>query len=179
VDAIVIGGGAAGLAAAAMLKRRGLEPVVLERGPEVGWSWYGRYDRLHLHTVRWLSGLPGHRIPRRYGRWPSRERVCEYLRDYAERHGLDVRCGIEAERVERTADGWRVETTAGPLEAARVVVATGYNAQPVVPDWPGKDAFPGTLIHSSIYRNAEPFRGQEVLVVGAGNSAAEIAVDLA
>ena len=74
----MIGGGAAGLAAAAMLSRRGLEPTVLERGPEVGWSWHGRYDRLQLHTVRWLSGLPGHPIPRRYGRWPSRERVCDY-----------------------------------------------------------------------------------------------------
>jgi putative flavoprotein involved in K+ transport len=179
MDAIVIGGGAAGLAAAAMLKRRGLEPVVLERGPEVGWSWHGRYDRLHLHTVRWLSGLPGHRIPRRYGRWPSRERVCDYLREYAERHALDVRCGVEAQRVERADEAWRVETTAGPVEAARVVVATGYNGRPLVPGWPGKDDFPGTLIHSSAYRNSEPFRGQDVLVVGAGNSAAEIAVDLA
>jgi putative flavoprotein involved in K+ transport len=179
VDAIVIGGGAGGLAVAAMLKRRGLEPVVLERGPEVGWSWHERYDRLQLHTVRWLSGLPGHRIPRRYGKWPSREGVCEYLRDYAERHELEVRCGVEALRVDRADGGWRVETTAGPLEAQHVVVATGYNGRPILPDWPGKDEFPGTLIHSSAYRNAEPFQGQDVLVVGAGNSAAEIAVDLA
>jgi putative flavoprotein involved in K+ transport len=179
VDTIVIGGGGAGLASAAMLERRGLEPVVIERGPEVGWSWRGRYDRLHLHTVRWLSGLPGHRIPRRYGKWPSRERVCDYLREYADRNGLDVRCGVEAQRIEQTEGGWRVETSAGPLEAPRVVVATGYNARPLLPDWPGSSDFPGTLIHSSEYRNPEPFRGQDVIVVGAGNSAAEIAVDLA
>jgi putative flavoprotein involved in K+ transport len=179
VDAIVIGGGAGGLAAAAMLKRRGLEPVVLERGPEVGWSWHERYDRLHLHTVRWLSGLPGGRIPRSYGKWPSREGVCDYLRGYAELHALEVRRGVEGRRVDRTDGRWRVETTTGPLEAAHVVVATGYNGRPVMPDWPGKDDFPGTLIHSSAYRNATPFRGRDVLVVGAGNSAAEIAVDLA
>jgi putative flavoprotein involved in K+ transport len=179
VDAIVIGGGAAGLASAAMLKRRGLQPIVLERGPEVGASWRHRYDRLQLHTVRWLSGLPGHRIPRRYGKWPSRERVCDYLRDYSERHGLDVRCGVEAQRVERAGGGWLVETSAGPLEAAHVVVATGYNARPLLPDWPGAESFTGTLIHSSDYRNPGPFQGRDVLVVGAGNSAAEIAVDLA
>lgn len=179
MDAIVIGGGAGGLAAAAMLKRRGLEPVVLERGQDVGWSWHERYDRLQLHTVRWLSGLPGRRIPRRYGKWPSRERVCDYLREYADEHRLEVRCGVEAQRVERDDCDWRVDTTAGPLAAPRVVVATGYNARPVVPDWPGRDDFPGTFVHSSVYRNPEPFRGQDVLVVGAGNSAAEIAVDLA
>src|SRR5215211_4139164 len=179
MDAIVIGGGAGGLASAAMLKQRGFELVVLERGPEVGWSWRGRYDRLQLHTVRWLSGLPGHRIPRRYGKWPSRERVCDYLSDYADRHALDVRCDVEAQRIERAGDGWRVETTAGPFEAPHVVVATGYNARPLLPDWPGSAAFPGALIHSSAYRNPEPFRGLDVLVVGAGNSAAEIALDLA
>ena len=179
MDAIVIGGGAAGLASAAMLKRRGLEPLVIERGSDVGASWRERYDRLHLHTVRWLSGLPGHRIPRRYGKWPSRERVCDYLRDYADRQGLDVRCGVEAERVESAEGGWRVQTSTGPLEAPHVVVATGYNARPLLPDWPGSDEFPGVLVHSSDYRNSEPFRGRDVLVVGAGNSAAEIAVDLA
>jgi putative flavoprotein involved in K+ transport len=179
VDTIVIGGGAAGLASAAMLKRRGLAPVVIERGPEVGWSWRARYDCLHLHTVRWLSGLPGHPIPRRYGKWPSRERVCDYLREYADRHGLDVRCGVEARRVEHADGGWRLETSEGPMQAARVVVATGYNARPLLPVWPGADEFPGGLIHSSEYRNPQPFRGQKVLVVGAGNSAAEIAVDLA
>ena len=175
----MIGGGAAGLASAAMLKRRGLDPVVIERGPEVGWSWRGRYDRLHLHTVRWLSGLPGHGIPRSYGRWVPRDRVCDYLGEYADRNGLEVRYGVEAQRVEQTDGGWRVETSTSPLEALHVVVATGYNARPLLPGWPGATDFPGTLIHSSEYRNPEPFRDQDVLVVGAGNSAAEIAVDLA
>ena len=173
---IVVGGGPAGLAVAAMLARNGTRALVLERGPEVGARWRTRYDRLQLHTVRWLSGLPGHPIPRRYGKWPSRDRVCDYLRDYATHHGLDVRCGVEVRRID---PGWRLDSSDGPLEADRVVVATGYNAQPVVPEWPGREAFPGTFLHSSEYRNSEPFRGQDVLVVGAGNSAAEIAVDLA
>ena len=80
----VVGGGAAGLACAAMLRRAGAEVVVLERD-DVGAAWQARYDCLHLHTVRWLSGLPGYGIPRSYGKWPSRDHVVEYLRAYAAR----------------------------------------------------------------------------------------------
>jgi putative flavoprotein involved in K+ transport len=151
--------------------------VVLERG-EVAAAWRGRYDRLQLHTVRWLSGLPGYRIPRSFGKWPSRDRVIEYLRAYADRNALDVRTGIEVERIDRADDaGWALETSDGPFRAERVVVAAGNNNLAVVPDWPG--SFAGRLVHSSEYRNAEPYRGRRVLVVGGGNSGAEIAVDLA
>jgi putative flavoprotein involved in K+ transport len=173
---IVIGGGASGLASAAMLGRVGERAVVLERG-EIGEVWAERYDRLHLHTVRWLSGLPGYRIPRGFGKWPSRERVSEYLRRYAEHHRLDVRTGTEVERVDRDGERWAVTTSEGALEAERVVVATGHSNVPFLPDWPG--GFAGDLVHSSQYRNPSAYRGRRVLVVGSGNSGAEIAVDLA
>ena len=172
----VIGAGASGLATAAMLKRAGVHAVVLERG-EVGAVWTARYDRLHLHTVRWLSGLPGYRIPRAFGKWPARERVAEYLQRYAAHHDLDVRTGIDVERVDRDADGWVVRTSSGPMAADRVVVATGQSNVPFVPDWPGQ--FAGKIVHSADYRNSSAYRGRRVLVVGSGNSGAEIAVDLA
>jgi putative flavoprotein involved in K+ transport len=172
----VIGGGPAGLAAAAMLGRAGERAVVLERG-EIGEVWAARYDRLHLHTVRWLSGLPGYRIPRAFGKWPSRDRVAEYLQRYAAFHRLDVRAGTEVERVDREGDGWVLRTSSGPIAAQRVVVATGQSSVPFVPDWPG--AFAGEIVHSADYRNPAPFSGRRVLVVGSGNSGAEIAVDLA
>jgi putative flavoprotein involved in K+ transport len=172
----VIGAGPAGLAAAAMLERAGVRAVVLERG-EVGEVWATRYDRLHLHTVRWLSGLPGYRIPRAFGKWPAREHVAEYLRRYAAHHKLDVRTAVDVERVEQDADGWVVSTSSGPLAAERVVVATGQSNVPFVPDWPG--AFAGEIIHSADYRNPSSYHGRRVLVVGSGNSGAEIAVDLA
>jgi putative flavoprotein involved in K+ transport len=172
----VIGAGPAGLAAAAMLQRAGERVVVLERG-EVGAAWTTRYDRLHLHTVRWLSCLPGYRMPRSLGKWPSREGVVEYLREYAQRHGLEVRSGVEVEAVERSDGGWTLRTTAGAVGAERVVVATGYSNVPFMPDWPG--TFSGEIVHSADYRNPEPYRGRRVLVVGAGNSGAEIAVDIA
>jgi putative flavoprotein involved in K+ transport len=179
-DVIVLGAGAAGLAVAAQLKARGVHAVVLERGPGVATSWRGRYDRLHLHTIRRLSGLPGFPIPREYGRWISRDDLVRYLEAYAERFGLDVRTGTTVQRVKSAADRWSVRLDDGSEQSAQtVVVATGYLHTPMVPPWPGRETWTGTLTHSADYRNAEPYRGQDVLVVGPGNSGAEIATDLA
>jgi putative flavoprotein involved in K+ transport len=172
----VVGAGPAGLAAAAMLQQVGEDVVVLERG-EVGEAWTTRYDRLHLHTVRWLSCLPGYRIPRSYGKWPARDGVIEYLRAYARRNRLEVRVGIEVERLDRTDGGWALATSADTIDAERVVVATGNSNVPFLPDWAG--AFAGQIVHSADYRIPSPYAGKRVLVVGAGNSGAEIAVDVA
>ena len=175
---VVVGAGAAGLAVAALLQREGIRPVVLEAGDEPGTAWRARYERLRLHTPRLLSGLPGYRIPRRYGRWVGRDDLARYLQDYAARHALDVRVRTPALRIDRGAPGWTVQTPGGPMRAAHVVLATGYCNLPHVPDWPGLHSFRGELVHSSHYQNAEPFRGRDVLCVGSGNSGAEIAVDL-
>jgi putative flavoprotein involved in K+ transport len=179
-EIVIVGAGSAGLATAALLKERGLSPVVLEAGPEPGAAWRDRYDRLRLHTPRLLSGLPGLRIPRRYGRWVARDDLIAYLHAYVDAHALDVRTGTTVERIDPGEDGsWLLRTPGGTIAAGSVVVATGYNGAPFVPEWPGRDAFPGELLHSSQYRNPEPFRNRDVLVVGAGNSGAEIAHDVA
>jgi len=179
VPAVVIGAGPGGLAAAAELKRAGVAAIVLDKADRVGSSWAGHYDRLHLHTSRGLSGLPGYRIPRRYGRWVARDDVLRYLADYAARHALDVRLGVTAEAVERAEDGWRVVTDRGTVATDTVVVATGYNHTAKLPDLPGLDDYIGTVIHSSAYRNPLELGAREVLVIGPGNSGAEIAADLA
>jgi putative flavoprotein involved in K+ transport len=108
-----------------------------------------------------------------------RDGVVAYLEDYARHHDLDVRLDTEVRRIERDGgEGWRVDTSAGSFEAPYVVVASGFNNSPRLPDWPGKDGFAGELLHSKSYRSAEVYRGRDVLVVGTGNTGAEIAVDL-
>jgi putative flavoprotein involved in K+ transport len=177
--AVIVGGGAAGLAAAAMLGRTGVRAVVLEAGTEPGAAWRNRYDRLHLHTSRGLSSLPGYRIPRRYERWLSRDSVLGYLHEYTQRHALDIRTNTQAERLDRGEDEWIVRTRDGTHRAQHAVLATGYSNMAVLPDWPGRNTYRRELVHASTYRNAAPYRGRDVLVVGAGNTGAEIATDLA
>ncbi len=178
-EAIVIGGGFAGLATARELRRRGLTTIVLERTATVGSSWRTRPDNLRLNTWRLASRLPGRVMPRRTGPWPHRQEVIAYLERYVKTERIQVRYGVEAIRVEREGSRWRVITSCGELEAAVVVVATGHDREPVLPKWPGIDGYLGELIHSSAYRSALRYRKRDVLVVGVGNSGAEVATDLA
>jgi len=179
---IVVGGGAAGLSAAAALSRRGIDVVVLEHDRELGGTWARRYERLHLHTVRQFSGLSHFPIPRCYPAYLSRDDVVEYLREYARHFRLRVVTGATVQRIrprDAASGRWTVETVDGDAWHARVVViATGQYRQPIVPPWPGRESFGGRTAHSSEYTNATPYAGQRVLVVGAGNSGAEIATDL-
>ncbi|WP_326618245.1 NAD(P)/FAD-dependent oxidoreductase [Streptomyces anulatus] len=179
----VIGGGPGGLAVAASLRARGVRAVVLEKSDRVGASWRGHYDRLHLHTTRRWSALPGLRMPRRFGRWVGRDDVVRYLEKYTEHHGLEVVTGVEVTRIDRAPDGsgdWQLTATGGRVLRGRaVVVATGFNHTPRIPDWPGRDTFTGELLHAARYRAPAPYADRDVLVVGIGNTGAEIAADLA
>jgi len=175
-DAVVIGAGPAGLAAAAELEKVGYTVIVIDAADSVGSSWSHHYDRLHLHTARTMSSLPGHVMPRRYGRWVSRDDFREYLAEYAA--SFDVRLGVTAVSISRR-DTWIIETSTGPLKADVVVVATGYNHTAKIPDWPGLWEYTGRVVHSSEYRNPAALDAKHVLVVGPGNSGAEIAADLA
>ncbi|MFJ6697244.1 flavin-containing monooxygenase [Streptomyces sp. NPDC091272] len=178
----VIGAGPGGLAAAAALRARGVRAVVLEKSDRVGASWRAHYDRLHLHTTRRLSGLPGLRMPRSFGRWVSRDNVVRYLEKYVEFHELEIVTGVEVSRVDPADDGtgWVLRASGGrELTGSAVVVATGHNHTPRLPDWPDSDAYKGELLHACDYRNPDAYAGKDVLVVGVGNTGAEIAADLA
>jgi cation diffusion facilitator CzcD-associated flavoprotein CzcO len=175
---LVIGAGPAGLAVAASLRKREISVVVLERGPAAGWSWRSRYDRLLLNSSRFLSRMPGLRYPRD-GHFPSRDEVVAYLERYAEHHGLAVMTGTEAARVDRDNGVWHLHTDRGAMRSRFVVVATGPDKVPFIPPWPGRDGFDGMVMHAGSYRNALPFQGVDALVVGGGDSAGDIAVDLA
>jgi putative flavoprotein involved in K+ transport len=177
---VVVGAGAAGLATAAALREGGRDVTVFERADRVGASWAGRYDSLHLHTVRWLSGLPGVPIPRPYGKWVARDDLLQYLATYARKRSLRPELGTTVSRIDPDGDGggWLVRTDRGDRTASRVVVATGYSHTPRRPTWPGVETFTGDLRHSADYREPSAYAGKRVLVVGAGNSATEIALDL-
>ncbi len=179
---IVVGGGASGLSAAAALAQRGIDAVVLEQDSGIGGSWARRYDRLRLHTIRGLSGLAHFPIPDRYPTYLSRDDVVAYLNEYARHFRLRIVNGNAVQRIRRegpSSASWLVETPAGDWRGRVVIVATGQYRKPFTPAWPGRELYGGRLTHSAEYSNALPYKGQRVLVVGAGNSGAEIAADLA
>jgi putative flavoprotein involved in K+ transport len=176
----IIGAGPGGLATAAALHERGVSTVVLEKSPSVAASWRAHYDRLRLHTTRRWSSLPGLEIPRSYGRWVARDDYVRYLESYAEHHGIEVATGVEVDSVGRDGADWVLHANGGRrLTTPVAVVATGYNHTAHLPSWPGRESYRGELLHASRYRNAKPYAGKDVLVVGVGNTGAEIAADLA
>lgn len=177
-NTVIVGAGAAGLAVGACLKHAGVPFVILEEASEVGSVWRNHYDRLHLHTDKGHSALPYLAFRKDYPRYPSRDQVVRYLEQYADRFGLAPAFG---ERVVSSAQRngvWETAAATAVYRSDNVVFCTGYARQPVVPSWPGFDSFPGTVLHSSQYRNGGPFAGRRALVVGFGNSGGEIAIDL-
>jgi putative flavoprotein involved in K+ transport len=180
LDALVVGGGQAGLAAGYHFRRAGLSFEILEAAEEPGGSWPGYYESLTLFSPSRYSALPGMPFPGPPDRYPTRDEVVGYLRRYAEAFGLPVSTGERVLRAERAGAGFRVLTAGGGEYRARTLIAaTGSFAKPHRPRFPGQEAFRGRILHVAEYRNPAPFRGKRVVVVGAGNSAVQIAYELA
>lgn len=179
VDVVVVGGGPAGLAASQQLRRHGVPHHVLERGDTVGYTWANLYDSLTLHTGKHMSSLPGMPFPRSAPLFVPRGEFLDYLRRYAARFELAIETGCEVQRITRTDGTWTVSTNRGVLAADRLVVATGIVANPKAPHFPGQQRFAGRLAHSVAYRRPERYVGRRVLVVGVGNSGAEIGSEIA
>jgi putative flavoprotein involved in K+ transport len=176
---LIIGAGVAGLAAAARLGKLGVRTLVLESGDGVAYVWRLRYDRMRMNTCRWNIRLWFGRFPQGTPAFPTRDQFVRYMESYVARHDLNVRYGVKVDRIDQVAGGWQLATATGELTARQVIVATGHDRIPRLPDWAGRDRFPGRLIHSVQYRNPREFRGADVLVVGSGCSGADIAADLA
>jgi cation diffusion facilitator CzcD-associated flavoprotein CzcO len=179
LDAIIVGAGPAGLACAVTMRAAGLEVTVLEKADSVGAVWRRHYDRLHLHTDRNRSGLPGLAMPKTYPTYPSREQMVEYLESYAARFDIKPVFHATVSRIQRDGPQWRADANGSTITAPMVVVATGIADAPCRPSWPGFELYRGAVVHSSEYRNPAAYRGKRVLVVGFGNSGGEIALDLA
>jgi cation diffusion facilitator CzcD-associated flavoprotein CzcO len=179
-DVLVVGAGPAGLAVSACLIRQGVGLTVIEKADSVASSWQAHYRRLHLHTVSGYSSLPFMPFPVDYPRYVAREQVVRYLESYARQFSIEPQFGQEAIAIQRRGDCWETTCAGGRRYGSRfVVVATGANNQPNMPAFPGQEQYRGRLEHSRGYADARPFANERVLVVGMGNTGAEIALDLA
>ena len=173
-DVVIVGAGPAGLAVGRELRRRGVEPLLLERHG-VGHTWGSAYDHLRLHTRRGAAALPGMPFPPGTSTFPRRDEVHAYLHAYAARFALDVRKGVDVRSAAPVAGRWALDTGAGPWRTRVLVWAAGIWAAPVVPDLPGRERFAGEALHVRDYRGPEAFRGRRLLVIGAGNSGKDVA----
>jgi len=180
VENLIIGAGPAGLAVAGRFRKNGIPFEIVERSDKFAVAWHNHYDRLCLHTVKELSHLPHLPFPDDYPRYVSREQFAEYCADYAEHFAIQPHFEQEVTAVRRQGTQWLVETKPGmTFLADHVIVATGVNRVPFWPTWPGQEEFAGTIEHSRAYKNPKPYYGKKVLVVGMGNTGAEVALDMA
>jgi putative flavoprotein involved in K+ transport len=178
-DVVVIGGGQAGLTVGYHLARRGLRFVILDAEPRIGDVWRRRWDSLRLFTPAAYDGLDGLAFPAPAASFPTKDEMADYLEVYASRFALPVRSGTVVDSLQRYDGGYTVRAGTSWFEADQVVVATGSYRTPMTPSFASALAPGITQLHSSAYRNPGQLRDGSVLVVGAGNSGAEIALELA
>lgn len=175
---LIIGAGAAGLASAACLQSEGIDFIILEKNSQVANAWRNHYERLHLHTSKSWSSLPFKTFGSAVPKYPSRRHVVEYLDNYAAEMNIHPVFNAEVFSAKRERNKWNIETSQGAYQSRYVIMATGMNAKPKMPEFEGMNSFPGTVIHSSQYKNGADFTGKNVLIVGFGNSGCEQAICL-
>lgn len=176
---LIIGAGPAGLAAAAHLRRANTDFILLEQSAQIAHRWQNHYERLKLHTVKRYSELPFVPFPADYPKYVSRRDLVRYYEKYAEKFDLRPVFNAEVSSVRKETNRWHAQTADGRIfYADNVVICTGFNRIPVVPQWPGQEQFRGEILHSRDYRSGKNYAGKEMLTIGMGNTGAEIALDL-
>jgi cation diffusion facilitator CzcD-associated flavoprotein CzcO len=171
---LILGAGLNGLAAAYELKKIGAKPVILDGANKVATTWRDRHNQLRLNTHRLISHLPGMRIPRRFGPFPSRDDMVRYLEDYEQFLDVPIFRNVHVKRIDPVRQGWRLTASDGIWQARHVIIATGHERVPVVPEWPGRNEFTGELVHAAHFGQVNHFEDKRVLVVGAGNSGTDV-----
>jgi putative flavoprotein involved in K+ transport len=177
-DVVVIGGGQAGLAAGYYLRRTQLSWAILDAQERPGGAWPRTWDSLRLFSPARFSSLPGWLMPGGMDDYPSREAAVEYLAGYEARYGFPVERPVLVRSVRRAEGRFVLDTDRGEWRAGAVVSATGSWASPIIPEIPGREGFGGMQMHSAEYRSPDPFAGRRVLIVGGGNSGAQILAEL-
>lgn len=179
IETVVIGGGQAGLTTGYRLKERDREFVILDAGERIGNAWRSRWDSLHLFTPARMTNLPGMAFPGDPDAFPTKAAVADYLEAYAEHFDLPIELGVRVNGLRRTPDGYLVTSTDREFVADNVIVAMASFQIPSIPEFADDIAPDIVQLHSNEYRNPEQLQDGGVLVVGAGNSGAEIALDVA
>ncbi len=177
-NTLIIGASVSGLASAACLKKKGIEYIIIEKESHIAAPWRNHYDRLHLHTNKGLSNLPYKKFDKTIPLYPSRQQVVEYLEDYQRAFDIHPFFNSRVESAAMESDCWITESTNGTFKSKNLVIATGSYSKPKTFSLKGIETFPGSILHSSRYKTGRDFTGQKVLVIGFGNSACEIAIDL-
>ncbi|KAK7377533.1 hypothetical protein VNO80_02959 [Phaseolus coccineus] len=183
---VIVGAGPSGLATAAYLKEKGVPSLILERSNCIASLWQLKtYDRLHLHLPKQFCELPLMGFPCEFPTYPTKQQFIEYLESYAERFAIRPRFNETVRHAEfdATLGLWKVRSfnkreVATEFVCRWLIVATGENAEAVVPQIEGMGEFGGTIKHTSLYKSGAEFRGKRVLVVGCGNSGMEVCLDL-
>jgi indole-3-pyruvate monooxygenase len=175
---LIVGASISGLASASCMQKHGIEYVIIEKQSQLATPWRNHYDRLHLHTAKTLSNLPYKKFGNGIPRYPSRQQVVDYLEEYQKEFNINPVFNTEAKLIKKEGDQWITETNNGSFKSKYIIVATGPFGKPRTIDFKGMETFTGKLLHSYGYKTGSDFKGQNVLVVGFGNSACEIAIDL-
>jgi putative flavoprotein involved in K+ transport len=178
VETVIVGGGQGGLATGYHLKRLGHDPLILDAHDRVGDAWRKRWDSLRLFTYARYSGLPGMRIPGPGWSFPTKDEMADYLEAYASRFDLEVRPGVTVDRLTREGDLFVLSAGGSRLEARNVVVGTGPHRVPKVPTFASELDPSINQMHSSEYLRPSQLQPGGVLLVGAGNSGADIALEV-
>jgi indole-3-pyruvate monooxygenase len=178
IHTLVIGASISGLSCAASLKKQHIEYLIIEKQHCVAAPWHHHYERLHLHTSKRFSSLPYKKFGKTIPRYPARQQIIDYLDDYQRAFQIKPVFNTEALSVKKEGDQWVIETNGGIFRSKFLIMATGPYAKPKAMECKGVETFTGSILHSSQYKTGKDFNGQKVLVVGFGNSACEIAIDL-
>lgn len=178
-QAVVIGGGQAGLAVSYYLKRAGEDFIILDQHPRTGDAWRRRWDSLRLFTPSQFNNLPGKPFPRPINYYPTKDETADYLETYSQEFDLPVRHGVKVENLSRKDGSYAIKAGAYRFSARKIIVATGPYQSPVVPSFSQELEMGIDQLHSSLYQRPDQIPAQSVLVVGAGNSGIEIALELA
>jgi len=177
-NTLIVGASISGLACAASLQKKGIPYVIIDKEAQIATPWRNHYDRLHLHTNKSLSNLPFKKFPPHMPRYPSRQQVIDYLEDYQVHFNIRPLFNTKALSVKREGNDWITETTHGVIKSKYIIIATGPYGKPRNIHFTGAETFAGKIMHSYGFKTGKDFKGQRVLVVGFGNSACEIAIDL-